>query len=408
MAIYTAKRRDEKLGVLFIDLDRFKNINDSLGHSVGDQILKEAAVRLNSAVRSEDTVARLGGDEFVVLLPKIKVDTDLADVASYISSILQAPYEVAGISLHITPSMGIAVYPDDGGCPDELIKNSDAAMYLAKEKGRNNFQFYTPSLNAKALDRLRLESDFRQSLINGDFELYYQPQVKGLDNSLWGVEALIRWRHPQRGLVSPIDFIPLAEETGLIIALGEWVLLEALKQQKKWQLQGFPRLVMSVNISALQFKQVGFLERVKLLLETVGADPRLVELELTESMLMSNMEASIKLIKAFGDLGFRTAIDDFGTGFSSLNYLRKLPVDVLKIDQSFVRDMLLEPASLAIVDSVINLAHALGKETVAEGVETLEEYQLLCQRGCRLIQGYYIARPMPAAAFDEWLLRYNS
>jgi len=407
MAINTAKRQGEKLGVLFIDLDRFKNVNDSLGHAIGDQILKEAATRLSSVVRTEDTVSRLGGDEFVVLFPKLKQEECLADLTIKIRDSLQLPYTVSGISIHITPSVGIAIFPGDGTDASTLIKNADAAMYLAKEKGRNNFQFYTPELNARTFDRLKLESDFRLALEQGDFELHYQPQVMASDGSLWGMEALVRWRHAERGLIPPGDFIPLAEESGLIIPLGEWVLAEALRQQELWAQQGFSELVVSVNISVMQFKQNNFLERVETILNEVGANPQLVELELTESMLMNDMESSIELLKKLRALGYRTAIDDFGTGFSSLNYLRQLPVNVLKIDQSFVRDMLVEPASLAIVESIINLAHALGKETVAEGVETEEEYRLLCERNCRVIQGYFIAKPMRAVDFELWMKSRN-
>ena len=237
--------------------------------------------------------------------------------------------------------------------------------------------------------------------------MHYQPQVMASDGSLWGMEALVRWRHAERGLIPPGDFIPLAEESGLIIPLGEWVLAEALRQQELWAQQGFSELVVSVNISVMQFKQNNFLERVETILNEVGANPQLVELELTESMLMNDMESSIELLKKLRALGYRTAIDDFGTGFSSLNYLRQLPVNVLKIDQSFVRDMLVEPASLAIVESIINLAHALGKETVAEGVETEEEYRLLCERNCRVIQGYFIAKPMRAVDFELWMKSRN-
>jgi len=403
MAINTAKRQGDKLSVLFIDLDRFKNVNDSLGHAVGDQILKEAAARLISVVRNEDTVSRLGGDEFVILFPKLKREANIAEISIKIGEILQQPYFISGISLHITPSVGIAIYPDDGEDVNTLIKNADAAMYLAKEKGRNNFQFYTPALNARTLDRLKLESDLRLAMEQGNFELHYQPQIKLDDGKIWGMEALVRWRHPVRGLIPPNDFIPLAEETGLIIPLGEWVMGEALRQQKMWQQQGFTGLVMSINISMLQFRQVDFLARVEKLVEKTDSSPQLIELELTESMLMNDMESSIDTLKKFRDLGYRIAIDDFGTGFSSLNYLRRLPIDVLKIDQSFVRDMLIDSASLAIVESIIGLANALGKETVAEGVETKEEYDLLCERNCRVVQGYYIAKPMPGNIFKEWM-----
>jgi diguanylate cyclase (GGDEF)-like protein/PAS domain S-box-containing protein len=403
MAVNTASREQKKVGVLFIDLDRFKNVNDSLGHGVGDQLLKEMAERLSNVVRTGDTVSRLGGDEFVVLFPRIHEESNLVDLTQKLSSVLQKPYFVAGISLHLTPSIGIAIYPEDGTDTDTLIKNADAAMYLAKEKGRNNFQFYKPSLNARTLDRLKLESDLRSALELNQFELFYQPLIVGESGSLWGAEALIRWRHPERGLVSPAEFIPLAEETGLIIPMGEWVLAQAAAQVKQWHQQGVGQLTISVNISALQFRQLDFLERVEFILQTAQVAPTFIELELTESMLMGDMDASIKILQQFCDRGYRIAIDDFGTGFSSLSYLRHLPIHLLKIDQSFVRDMLTEPASLAIVDSIIGLAKSLGKDIIAEGVETKAEYTVLMQHGCRLMQGYYFAKPMPAAEFERWV-----
>ncbi|MES2674771.1 MAG: EAL domain-containing protein [Pseudomonadota bacterium] len=407
MAINVAHREGKKLGVLFIDLDRFKNINDSLGHLVGDQILKETAARLTQVIRSGDTVSRLGGDEFVVLFPTISDERNIAELTLKLSVALQQAYIVDGITLHITPSIGIAIYPDDGETFDALIKNADAAMYLAKERGRNNYQFYTPVLNARTLDRLKLEAGLRKALELGHFELHYQPLIFGSDCSIRGAEALVRWRHPERGLIPPMEFIPLAEETGLIIPLGEWVLTEAARQLKQWHQRGFVDLVVSVNISVLQFKQPEFLARVETILQKVGIEPKSIELELTESILMGDMDASIQILQQFCDRGYRIAIDDFGTGFSSLSYLRHLPIHLLKIDQSFVRDMFVEPASLAIVDSIIGLARALGKETIAEGVETEAEYVLLMQHGCRLMQGYYFAKPMPAVEFERWINANN-
>jgi len=403
MAITTADRQRKKAGILFIDLDRFKNVNDSLGHSIGDQLLQEAARRLTAILHSGDTVSRLGGDEFVVLTPSIRDETTLADLAIRVQRTLQAAYNLNGISLHITPSIGIAIYPDDGESVDALIKNADAAMYLAKEKGRNNYQFYTPLLNSRTLDRLKLESDLRLALDQGGFELHYQPQVFAKSKELWGAEALVRWRHPERGLVSPADFIPLAEETGLIIPLGNWVFAEAARQVTAWRKQGLPNLVVSVNISAVQFRKEDFVETIKKIMKEEGAVAHSLELEVTESILMHDMETSITTLNDLRDIGFRIAIDDFGTGFSSLNYLRRLPVNVLKIDQSFVREMAIERASLAIVESIIALAHSLDKETIAEGVETKIELDLLSERNCRLIQGYYFSKPLPPKMFEAWV-----
>lgn len=406
MAINTAKRRGEKVGILFIDLDRFKNINDSLGHTAGDQILRQTAARLSAAVRTDDTVARLGGDEFVELLPRVRDERSLAEVAIKLREELLLPYILEDMPLHLSPSIGIAVYPDDGDTPSTLIKNADAAMYLAKEKGRNNYQFYTPVLNARTLDRLKLEYDLRSALEQGQFELHYQPQIVAGSKTLYGAEALVRWRHPERGLVPPNHFIPLAEEIGLIIPLGAWVIAEAARQVNAWHQAGFADLVVSVNISALQFHQAGFLAEVQGLLAQAGTKPSSLELELTESMLMSDMEVSIQVLQAFRDLGYRIAIDDFGTGFSCLNYLRRLPVNILKIDQSFVRDMQTDGASLAIVTSIIRLAESLGMETIAEGVETAEEVALLASQGCRLMQGYHFSKPLPPAQFEAWLQQW--
>lgn len=407
MAINTAKRRGEKAGILFIDLDRFKNINDSLGHSAGDQILRQTAQRLTAAVRNDDTVARLGGDEFVVLLPRVRDERSLAEVAIKLRDEILKPYLLEDMPLHLSPSIGIAVYPDDGENPSALIKNADAAMYLAKEKGRNNYQFYTPILNARTLDRLKLEYDLRSALDQAQFELHYQPQIDANTRRVYGAEALVRWRHPERGLVPPNQFIPIAEETGLIIPLGAWVIAEAARQVRCWSESGFGDLVVSVNISALQFHQAGFLNEVQVLLAQAGSEPSSLELELTESMLMADMDVSIQVLQAFRDQGYRIAIDDFGTGFSCLNYLRRLPVNILKIDQSFVRDMQTDSASLAIVTSIINLADSLGMETIAEGVETADEAMILSRQGCHLMQGYHFSKPLPAAQFEQWLQHWD-
>ncbi len=402
MALAQANRLHEKLGLLFIDLDRFKNINDSLGHATGDQVLVEVAERLVSAVRTVDTVARLGGDEFIVMFPSVRDESSLADLTIKIRDLLQIPFSINNMSLRITPSIGIAVYPEDGKTGDELIKNADAAMYLAKEKGRNNYQFYTPSLNSRTLYRLTLENDLRNAIDKGEFELHYQPQIVAATGEVDGLEALVRWRHAERGLISPAEFIPLAEETGLIIGLGDWVLAEAVSQIKLWQSRGISLLV-SVNISALQFRQTDFLWKLNKLLAEAALTSSVLELELTETILMDDTKNSIFMLNRLRENGYRIAIDDFGTGFSSLNYLRHFPVDILKIDQSFIRDLMIEKESTAIVESIITLAHALGKVTIAEGVETEEQFFWLQSRNCRMMQGYLIAKPMPAEQLEIWM-----
>lgn len=408
LSLVQANRHHEKVGVLFIDLDRFKNINDSLGHAIGDQVLIETASRLTSALRAGDTVARLGGDEFVVMFPCVRDESNVADLTIMLRTLLQAPYVINGMSLRITPSIGIAIYPEDGETGEELIKNADAAMYLAKEKGRNNYQFYMPFLNEKTLDRLTLENDLRLAIEAGEFELHYQPQIKAITGELWGVEALVRWRHSVRGLISPAEFIPLAEETGLIIPLGDWILAEAVAQITRWQVKGFAPFKVSVNISALQFRQTDFLWKLNSLLERSNLDAAALELELTETMLMADTKNSITMLDKLREQGYRIAIDDFGTGFSSLNYLRHFPINLLKIDQSFVRDLMVEKESTAIVESIITLAHALGKETIAEGVETKAQCEWLQARGCQLLQGYFIARPMPVEQLENWMQTWDA
>lgn len=407
MAMASARRQNEKIGVLFVDLDRFKNVNDSLGHDAGDKILKLAAHRLRSLVRVGDTVARLGGDEFVILLPNICDETVVGEITQKLCLRMSMPYKVENLDLHLTPSIGISIFPSDGDSASELIKNADAAMYLAKEQGRNNFQFYKPALNARTLDRLKLENALRLSINDRQLQLHFQPQVDAKTLKVVGAEALIRWNHPQRGLVPPNTFIPIAEESGLIISIGEWVIAEAAKTILEWRKLCDQELTISVNISTIQFRQPAFAERVKSLLTDVGVSPSCIELEITESMLMNDMPTSIEQLKSLRQAGFRIAIDDFGTGFSSLNYLRHLPIDILKIDQSFVRDMMDDEASKAIVNTIISLADALGKKTVAEGVESAEQMQLLTRSGCTLIQGYYIEKPLTAEIFKSRLSQWK-
>jgi diguanylate cyclase (GGDEF)-like protein/PAS domain S-box-containing protein len=404
VALLQARRDGHALSVLFVDVDRFKNINDSLGHASGDELLKQVARRLQDTVRAGDTVARMGGDEFVLLCPGGDSQA-IAARAQLMLDQLEQPYHVMGMALHVSSSMGIACYPEDGDTADVLVRNADAAMYLAKEKGRNNFQFYAPELNAGILARLKLEMDLRAALDAGEFELHYQPKIGLATGALHGVEALIRWRK-DGAMVPPGRFIPVAEESGLIAAIGDWVVGEACRQHLAWKQAGLPPLQVAVNVSARQFTQPGFATAIGELVRAQGCTPHAIELELTESMLMTDVQRATQTLAELKALGFAVAIDDFGTGFSSLNYLRHFPVDVLKIDQSFVRELLDDRAALAIIEAIIALAGALGMKTVAEGVETDAQRTLLGERGCGAMQGYLVARPMPAADLAGWVDRY--
>ena len=408
VALARAQREDSQVAVLFVDIDRFKNINDSLGHACGDQLLQQVAQRLHAALRGGDTVARMGGDEFVLLCPGAGHGAAIAARAQDILGQLAQPYRTMGMDLHVSASMGIACFPDDGDTPEVLVRNADAAMYLAKERGRNNFQFYAPELNASILSRLKLEMDLRHALAHRQFELYYQPKVEMASGRLHGAEALIRWRNSQGELVPPNRFIPVAEECGLIVPIGDWVLAEACRQHAAWRAAGLPPLTLAVNVSVRQFAQPGFAESMGRMVAELGTPASAIELELTESILMSDVRRAAATLERLKELGFAVAIDDFGTGFSSLNYLRHFKLDVLKIDQSFVRELLQDKAALAIVQSIIALARALGLRTVAEGVETPEQRDLLCAQGCHGMQGYLLARPMPAAEFADWLRSYRA
>ncbi len=404
LALLQARREGQALAVLFVDVDRFKNINDSLGHASGDELLKQVARRLLDTVRAGDTVARMGGDEFVLLCPGAD-SRAIATRAQRMLDQLEQPYHVTGMALHLSSSMGIACYPQDGDTADVLVRNADAAMHLAKERGRNNFQFYAPALNAGILARLKLEMDLRAALDAGEFELHYQPKVRLDNGALYGVEALIRWRK-DGAMVPPGQFIPVAEESGLIGAIGDWVAAEACRQHRAWTQVGLPALRVAVNVSARQFARPGFTAALGELVRVHGCTPDAIELELTESMLMTDVQRATQVLGELKAQGFSVAVDDFGTGFSSLNYLRHFPVDVLKIDQSFVRELLDGRAALAIIEAIIALAGALGMQSVAEGVETDAQRILLRERGCNAMQGYLLARPMPAGELANWVAAY--
>ncbi|MFA6313832.1 MAG: EAL domain-containing protein, partial [Sterolibacterium sp.] len=397
-ALATIRREQRALAVMFIDMDHFKNINDILGHAVGDELLMEVARRLRDGVRDSDVVARLGGDEFVLVLTEVDNATAAARVADKILRALGEPYAIGEEELHVTPSIGLAFYPDDGDDCETLMKHADIAMYHAKSQGRNNVQFFTAEMNQAAVERLSLDHDLRVALEERQFELHYQPQLDASSGSVVGVEALVRWRNPRDGLVSPVKFIPVAEETGLIIPLGEWVLNEACRQLRAWRQEGLNGVTMAVNLSAHQLRSPTLLAYVTQTLERHGLTGIDLELEVTESVAMANPDASIGQLQNLRDLGVRLSIDDFGTGYSSLNYLKRLPIHTLKLDRSFVNDIETDANDVAICTATIALAHNLGLRVVAEGVENAAQHNFLATLRCDTLQGYLFSRPIPALA----------
>jgi diguanylate cyclase (GGDEF)-like protein/PAS domain S-box-containing protein len=395
-ALLSAHRDNLRVAVMFIDMDRFKTINDTLGHHVGDLLLIEVARRLRESVRESDIVARLGGDEFIVVLTRISDEMDAAPLADKILRSLGQPYVCDGRELHSSPSIGIVVYPSDGEDGPTLMKNADTAMYHAKELGRNNVQYFTPAMNAAASERLGLENDLHQALRNHQLHLVYQPQVCARDGQCVGVEALARWRHPLLGDVSPLKFIPVAEESGLIEALGSWVMEEACRQLSAWQAEGVAGIRMAVNLSAQQLRSPGLVQSVDALLKRHGLKGSDLELEITESVAMENPERAIGQLQALRDLGVQLAIDDFGTGYSSLAYLKRLPIQVLKLDRTFVRDIETDPSDAEISAATLALAHNLGLKVIAEGVETEAQRDYLIQHQCDFMQGFLFSEPLPA------------
>ena len=416
LALENARRREGSLAVLFLDLDRFKQINDTLGHGAGDRLLQGVAERLRKCLRSSDAVARgealnltddvarLGGDEFIVSITNVTRGEDAARVARRLQEALEQPFKLDENEVFVTASIGISLFPQDGTDLESLLKNADAAMYHAKDAGRSNYQFYSKSMNAAALQRLTLENKLRRALERGEFQLYFQPQIDVRSWSIIGAEALIRWRHPHLGLIQPVDFIALAEETGLILPIGEWVLRTACAQAKAWQDAGHEPLVMAINISGRQFHDKNLAQTIGQTIGAIELDPRRVELEITESVLMHSVDETVNTLKALRAMGPRIAVDDFGTGYSSLSYLRRFPIDTLKLDQSFIQDSVKDRGTAAIVAGVIDMAHGLGLEVIAEGVETAEQRTLLFQDGCHIMQGYLFGRPVPAPEFEQLLV----
>jgi len=400
-AITQASRRDSRVAVMFLDLDRFKSINDTLGHAIGDELLKNIAERLRNAVRGVDTVSRLGGDEFVVVLNEIGSLDDAVMVAEKIISALAPVVYISGHALQTTPSIGISIYPDDGAEAMQLMRNADTAMYHAKAVGRNNFQFFTPRMNDEATRFFNLENRLRAAINRGELLLHYQPLVDLDRRDICGVEALVRWNDPEHGMISPGEFIPVAEETGLIVPLGEWVIHEAMRQNRQWQDEGRPTIPVSVNLSPRQFRQRGLVDAIRNILVDTGQPASLLELEITEGTLMQDVEETLSRLKELAHMGVRLAIDDFGTGYSSLAYLKRFPVHKLKVDQSFVRDLCDDKEDAAIVSAIIGLSRNLGLDILAEGVETDTQLGVLMNYGCRKFQGYYFARPMSPQQSDQ-------
>lgn len=402
IALANAKRQQEKLAVLFIDLDRFKLVNDSLGHQAGDKLLRKTAECITGCLRDSDTICRMGGDEFVIIMPNVSEVSAVAALAQRIRKSLKQPICINDMELRITASIGISVYPEDGLDQDTLIKNADAAMYYCKDNGRNGYHFFTEDLNRIASERLLLESSLQRALERDEFLLYYQPQVDIVRNEVIGVEALIRWQQTDGELASPAKFIPVAEDTGLIISIGDWVLQEVCRQCSAWDAQGLPPLAVSVNISTVQFHQPDFVEKTSQAVKHYGVEPSRLEIEITEGVVMKDAVAAIAEMHKLKLKGFRLSIDDFGTGYSSLNYLSRFPIDKLKIDQTFVRSMMVSQTDMKIVESIITLGKNLNLRIIAEGVETYEELIALQERDCEEIQGYYFAKPMPADKFLAW------
>jgi diguanylate cyclase (GGDEF)-like protein len=406
-AIAQAQRNREVLAMLFIDLDRFKTVNDSLGHHVGDLLLKTVGQRLETCTRGSDTIARIGGDEFVVLLGDLDQPEDARHVAQKVLDALSEPVTIDTHELKVTPSIGICAYPHDGADVETLMRNADTAMYHAKQMGRNNYQFFTQVMNDAAQERLLLENDLRHAVERGEFTLHYQPQLDLKTGRIIGFEALVRWLHPQRGMVGPSQFVPAAEETGLIGQIGEWVLREACAQARAWHRAGHSELQVSVNCSAQQFQRESFVEMVGDVLRATGLPAERLDLEITESVIIQHSEAVIARFQALDDMGVRISIDDFGTGYSSLSYLKRFAIHQLKIDQSFVRDISSDPDDAAIVSAIIAIAHSLGLQVVAEGLEAPEQLAFLRSLGCDVAQGYYFSKPVPAEEFGRLLETWN-
>ncbi len=402
-----AKRKNQTLGLMFLDLDHFKEINDTLGHLAGDKLLVCVAERLKSCVRSVDFIARLGGDEFVIILDDIQSPKTTMGIAEKILSSLSKAVAIGNQEIFISCSIGITFFPEDASNVNDLLKHADVAMYKAKNKGRNNFQFFTPELNAEVIQAMAIKNDLRGAIDRNELLLYYQPKFHVQENRIIGAEALLRWQHPSRGIVSPDQFIPIAEQSGLIIAIGQWVITEAMKQNKKWQEDLSPDFGMAINLSVKQFQENGLVDFIVAELTQSSLDAACIELEITESLLMEKSHQEQEILSELSDKGFKISMDDFGTGYSSLSYLKRFTIDILKIDRSFIADVNSDPDAAEIVKAIIAMAHALKLTVVAEGVENEQQMDFLTRLNCNEIQGYLISKPIPALEFEQ-LFRHKN
>lgn len=404
-SIESAKRDKKSVAVLFVDLDRFKNVNDSLGHETGDRLLNEVAARMRKCIRRSDTVARLGGDEFVLCLAQLRNPADATKVAKKITESLARRFEIDGQQINTSCSIGISLYPTDAVDAGTLLRNADTAMYHAKERGRNNHQFFSADMNVRAMVRHEVEVALRKAIDNDEFTLVYQPQTTVGDNAVVGAEALLRWRHPERGLVAPVEFIQVAEDSGLIEPIGRWVLKEACAQLRRWEQRGCRPIRVAVNISPRQLLDPeAFLEYVTRTYTECGVSPRQIELEMTESLLLDHFEENAMMLRRLGQSGIRIAVDDFGTGYSSLSYIKRLPIDSIKIDRSFIRDIETDPDDAEIIKAIIAMAHGLKLRVTAEGVESARQLAALRNLGCDEYQGYLVSKPVDPDCFAERFL----
>jgi diguanylate cyclase (GGDEF)-like protein len=406
LAISQAKREDEMLAVMFLDLDRFKNINDSLGHVVGDELLQQVSTRLKSCVREGDTLARFGGDEFTLLLPKItRGKEDVSSIAEKINDVLKDPFVIDNNELYVSASIGISIYPRDGTNMDLLIKHADIAMYHVKDTGKNNYKFYSDDMTTPYFQNLSLETGIHKALDNDEFHLMYQPQINLKTGEIVGVEALLRWDHPEHGMITPAEFVPFAEETGMIVEIGHWVLRNACAELRRWRDAGLPEIRMSINMSARQLAEKAIVKHISNILKDYGIPGHCLEIEITENTIMSDMDSVIQKLKALSKKGVFIAIDDFGTGYSSLSYLHKLPIHTLKIDRAFIKEVNMQHSGNSIINTIVAMARGLNLNVIAEGVETQQQLEYLQEIECSEAQGFLFGKPLPADVITQLLIQ---